>query len=181
MKCTGYNKSLAIKEEWTKQIVDYLAADNRSPKDFTGFLESHPAISERILLVFIKAMVKTETFAPCQPDEIVEKAKPYCDRLNHYICEGSLLEEKINYLASPLTGCGVGVDRIQQMFLHLLRKRFDKKEIPGEVQRILSSQGQRLLKDRKPLNEEDGVKNLQERFAQFESETLPLLQVLCIE
>lgn len=133
MKCTGYNKSLAIKEEWTKQIVDYLAADNRSPKDFTGFLESHPAISERILLVFIKAMVKTETFAPCQPDEIVEKAKPYCDRLNHYICEGSLLEEKINYLASPLTGCGVGVGRIQQMFLHLLRKRFDKKEIPGEV------------------------------------------------
>ncbi|MDY6291207.1 MAG: hypothetical protein SPL86_06975 [Succiniclasticum sp.] len=181
MKCTGYNKSLAIKEEWTKQIVDYLAADNRSPKDFTGFLESHPAISERILLVFIKAMVKTETFAPCQPDEIVEKAKSYCDRLNHYICEGSLLEEKINYLASPLTGCGVGVDRIQLMFLHLLRKRFDKKEIPGEVQRILSSQGQRLLKDGKPLNEADGVKNLQERFAQFESETLPLLQVLCIE
>ena len=64
LKCTGYNKSLAIKEEWTKQIVDYLAADNRSPKDFTGFLETHPEISERILLVFIKAMVRTETFAP---------------------------------------------------------------------------------------------------------------------
>ena len=181
LKCTGYNKSLAIKEEWTKQIVDYLAADNRSPKDFTGFLETHPEIPERILLVFIKAMVRTETFAPCQPDKTVEKAKPYCDRLNHYIYESSLLEEKINYLASPLTGCGVGVNRIQQMFLHLLRKGFDKKGIPGEVQRILSSQGQHLLKDGKPLNEEDGVKELQEQFTKFESETLPLLQVLCIE
>ena len=68
-----------------------------------------------------------------------------------------------------------------KQFLHLLRKGFDKKGIPGEVQRILSSQGQRMLKDGKPLNEADGVKNLQERFAQFESETLPLLQVLCIE
>ena len=181
LKCSGYYKSLALKEEWTKQIVDYLATDNRKPKDFTEFLEKHPEISEGVLLVFIKAMVGSETFAPCQPDETVAKAKPYCDKLNHFICETSLLEEKIHFLASPLTGCGVGVNRIHQMFLHLLRKGFDKKKIPGEVQRILSSLGQSLLKDGKLLNEADGVKHLQKQFKQFESEVVPLLKVLGIE
>ena len=38
LKCAGYNKTLAIKEEWTRAVVEYLAADNNSPKDFTGFL-----------------------------------------------------------------------------------------------------------------------------------------------
>ena len=67
------------------------------------------------------------------------------------------------------------------MFLHLLRKGFDKKKIPGEVQRILSSLGQSLLKDGKLLNEADGVKHLQKQFKQFESEVVPLLKVLGIE
>ena len=180
LKCTGYNKSLAIKEELTKPIIEHLAADNRSPKDFTDFLKKHPEVSERILLIFIKAMVRAETIAPCQPEETVAIAKPCCDRLNRYICKTALIEEKVNYLASPLTGCGVAVNRIQLMFLHLLWNGFDKKKIPEEVQRILASQGQALLKDGKPLNTTDGLKDLRQTYKKFESELRPLLQVLRI-
>ena len=180
LKCAGYNKTLAIKEEWTRAVVEYLAADNNSPKDFTGFLETHPEISERILLIFLRAMVRTETLAPCQPEDMVEKAKWYCDRLNRFICESSMLEEKINYLASPLTGCGIALDRIQQMFLHLLQNGVDREAIPREVQSILSSQGQNLIKDGEVLQEADGLHVLEEKFVSFESKTGPLLQVLRI-
>ena len=173
LKCAGYNKTLAIKEEWTRAVVEYLAADNNSPKDLTGFLETHPEISERILL-------RTETLAPCQPEDMVEKAKWYCDRLNRFICESSMLEEKINYLASPLTGCGIALDRIQQMFLHLLQNGVDREAIPREVQSILSSQGQNLIKDGEVLQEADGLHVLEEKFVSFESKTGPLLQVLRI-
>ena len=180
LKCAGYNKTLAIKEEWTRAVVEYLAADNNSPKDFTGFFFFFSEISERILLIFLRAMVRTETLAPCQPEDMVEKAKWYCDRLNRFICESSMLEEKINYLASPLTGCGIALDRIQQMFLHLLQNGVDREAIPREVQSILSSQGQNLIKDGEVLQEADGLHVLEEKFVSFESKTGPLLQVLRI-
>jgi len=180
-KCTGYNKQLAIGEDSTNQILNYLKADNSKPKNFSDFTETHPGFSERILLILLKAMIKTGTIAPCQPEETVEKMEPYCGRLNNYICETSLFDKKINYLASPLTGCGFHVTRFDQMFLYFLRKGVEEKEIPKEVQRVLDLQNEQLLEDGKPLkNEADALKVFSQMYHKFVAEKQPLLQTLHI-
>ena len=66
------------------------------------------------------------------------------------------------------------------MFLHLLQNGVDREAIPREVQSILSSQGQNLIKDGEVLQEADGLHVLEEKFVSFESKTGPLLQVLRI-
>ena len=44
LKCAGYNKTLAIKEEWTRAVVEYLAADNNSPKDDNSSISTYDVV-----------------------------------------------------------------------------------------------------------------------------------------
>ena len=180
MKCQGYNrKLLAINEEWSNAVFEYLEKDGRKPKDFTIFPKLHPEIPEKVLFIFLKAMVKNEAIVPCQTEATVARAKPFCDRLNRYICGAATTEEKIHYLASPLTGCAFTINRVNQMFLHLLWNGFKKTDILEEVQRAFTAQRQTLLKDGKPVKGDGALlEELQQRYNTFESKILPILEAL---
>lgn len=76
---------------------------------------------------------------PCQSDAAIKAVKKSCERLNAYICERATFDDNIKHLASPLTGCGFGVDRYQKLFLLQYRKgKRTADKIADSVWKILS-------------------------------------------
>ena len=57
-----------------------------------------------------------------QPPARIEEAAAACNRLNGEILRRSLTEDRIHALASPVTGGGVRVSRLEQLFLLALRQ-----------------------------------------------------------
>ena len=98
---------------------------------------------------------------------------------NSAICERSKTNTELNVLASPVTGGGVHVDRITQMFLLATRDRI--AIAPSFVWRVLSENGQKLVKNDIVLESDDeNIRELEERFVVFTRDHLPNLKSLGI-
>jgi hypothetical protein len=109
-------------------------------------------------------------------------AKPYTERLNRHLIEMARGSSDVNHLASPVTGGGIAAPRFHQLFLLALRHgRQDADDFARFVWEILSSQGQRVLKDDKPLDSEaDNLAELAAQAREFIDKRLPALRKLQI-
>ncbi|MDR0380300.1 MAG: class I SAM-dependent methyltransferase [Candidatus Accumulibacter sp.] len=97
-------------------------------------------------------------------------------RFNQAVMARARHSSDLQCLASPVAGGGIGVGRIQQLFLLALAE--NDKDPARFVWRILEAQGQRLAKDGKALNgEKENVAELNESYATFQKR-LPLLRNL---
>lgn len=79
-------------------------------------------IGEKELLRALMILIDAEIVAPAQPAARVVEAAAACSRLNADILRRSLTDGRIQALASPVTGGGVTVSRIQQLCLLALRQ-----------------------------------------------------------
>lgn len=118
--------------------------------------------------------------ASVQSSEQTAKAKQACAKLNGALMEKARFSGEIIFLASPVTGGGVAVNRFQQLFLLAMKggKR-QPQEWAVEVWTVLSSQNQRLIKEGKTLESDE--ENIQELIVQandFVRKRLPVLKAL---
>ena len=82
-------------------------------------------------------------------------------------------------LASPVTGGGVTLDRISQLFL--LAVNAGEENPAAFAAAILGEQNQRILKDGKTLETpEENLAELAQRYSEFAAKRLPLLKQLGI-
>jgi hypothetical protein len=85
----------------------------------------------------------------------------------------------IQALASPVTGGGINVDRFEQLFL--LARQNKQPDPPALVMQILSTLGQRLIRDGKAIETpEENLAELRSRYATFMEKRLPVLDQLGI-
>lgn len=115
-----------------------------------------------------------------QDEPVVSKARKQTDRLNAHLCQKARGSNEVGYLASPVTGGGVAVNRFQQLFLLCLAQG---KKQPVEwaqyVWQTIAAQGQKLVKDGQAL--ETAEENLAELTAQattFAEKQWPMLKAL---
>jgi hypothetical protein len=113
-----------------------------------------------------------------QDESMAAKAKGQAERLNARLMDKARASPDISFLASPLTGGGVAVRRFEQLFL-LARSQGRKQ--PAEwaqyLWQVLSSQGQKILKDGKPLETaEQNLAELNEQAKTFAEKRLPVLR-----
>lgn len=117
-----------------------------------------------------------------QEDNVAAKVRRQTDRLNAHLCGKARSGGDIAFLASPVTGGGVVVDRIQQLFLAAISQGGKQPaDWAAQVWQTLSVQGQKLVKEGKPL--ETAEENMAELTAQartFADRRLPLLRALQI-
>jgi hypothetical protein len=87
---------------------------------------------------------------------------------------------EIGFLASPVTGGGVAVNRFQQLFLLALSSgKATPESWAQHALEILAAQGQRLLKDGKPIESlEDNLAELNHQAKLFAEKQLPILKAL---
>ena len=118
--------------------------------------------------------------ALAQDEQVIAKAMTQTARLNAYLCQKARGSADIGYLASPVTGGGVAVNRFQQLFLQALGQgKSEPSEWAQHVWQTLEPQGQKLVKDGKALAKAD--ENLRELAAQaqsFAEKFLPILKAL---
>ena len=98
---------------------------------------------------------------------------------NAAIVKRAELSTDLGYVASPVTGCGIALDRMSQLFLGGWRRK--APDIPAYVWGILSAQNQRLTKDGRIIESEEGnLLELAQMFAHFLDKRIPMLQRLGI-
>lgn len=117
-----------------------------------------------------------------QPDNVIAKTRKQTERINTYLCRKARGSSDVEYLASPVSGGGYGVNRFQQLFLSCLAQG---KTQPADwaqfVWQVLLNQNQKLMKEGKAL--ETAEENLAELTAQaqvFAEKSLPTLRALQI-
>jgi len=118
--------------------------------------------------------------ASAQADAVVKKAKGHTDRLNAHLILAARGSGDISHLASPVTGGGIPVNRIQQLFL---LSRAQGRKLPAEwaelAWQVVASQGQKIVKEGKPLETpEENQAEIALQVKEFNEERLPLLKAL---
>lgn len=117
-----------------------------------------------------------------QDDDEISKVKYQTDKLNAYLCEKARSTNEIAYLASPVSGGGVAVNRFQQLFLKCIAQGQDLPEEWAKfVWKILNGQGQKIIKEGCTLEtEEDNLNELVSQAKTFADKQLPILKALKI-
>ena len=114
-----------------------------------------------------------------QDEDTIERSIPSALRLNSQILKLTLAGEPINFLASPVTGGGVYIDRVQQLFLNGKQRNCQDTEALAEfASSVLASNGQYVVKEGKTLGVAEGRDELTTQAKAFEMKTLPILREL---
>jgi hypothetical protein len=122
------------------------------------------------LIQALTILVALGTCQPCLPAQGLAERRLQTERFNKAVANQSRSERKFSYFASPVSGGGIGADRISQlMWLSLNERETDTARFVGTV---LSAAGQRLLKDGKALNDPEHEAELRQRVAEFKENTL---------
>jgi len=148
--------------------------------------EIEQALRDKVTFVQLVQAVLVLTgaghMALAQDEPVIAKARKQAERLNGHLCQKARGSAEISYLASPVTGGGLSVNRIQQLFLQAVGQGSKHpSQWAQHVWQILSSQGQKLLKDGKALETAD--ENLAELVSQaetFAAKHLPIMKALQI-
>ncbi|MFA5703249.1 MAG: methyltransferase, partial [Advenella sp.] len=122
------------------------------------------------------------TLMAVQDEATINIAHERTKRLNNYLMTKARGSNDLNYLASPVTGGGIGVSRFQQLFLLALQNNHKQ---PHEQARfvwdLLAMQGQRLIKDGKTLETVDAnIAELKIQASEFMTKRLAILKALKI-
>ncbi|EXJ15980.1 class I SAM-dependent methyltransferase [Imhoffiella purpurea] len=182
LKVSGALGEADMSENIYAPILDLLA--DHKPRTL-GQVEA--ALSERGIgfqQILQAAILLTGTghLAPVQTEQVVNKAKKQTERINTYLCHKARGSNDIGYLASPVTGGGIGVNRFQQLFLLALAEgRKQPVDWAAFVWQILAAQGQKLIKDGKMLEATDeNIAELTRQAQEFADKSLPILKALQI-
>ncbi len=182
LKVNGAVGEASMQETIYNPVLDALA--DHKPKSL-GQLEQAlkgQGIGMSQLVQVILILTGTGALTAVQDEPHVSKSKKRTDKLNAHLINKSRGSVDISYLASPVTGGGVNVNRFQQLFL--LAIEHGKKQ-PAEwasvVWEVLTAQGQKLVKDGKTLETaEDNLAELHLQAQAFAAKQLPILKALQI-
>lgn len=117
-----------------------------------------------------------------QDEEKIAQSITSTNKLNDWILNRASNNGDLNYLASPVTGGGFSVNRFQQLFLISFKSgRTTALQMSEDVWQLVSSQGQKLVKDGKALEtKEQNLSELVKQANEFVEKKLPILKALRI-
>lgn len=182
LKVTGNAGEAQLQAEVYRPILAALAARDFAPKTLEE-LSADPQLKGLNATQISQALVVLTGLShahPAQDDGLIALAKRRTDLLNTHILDKAPYSVDINFLASPVIGGGVAVNRLNQLFLRSLAGgAATPKQLADEAWPILQRQGQRLIRDGKPLeNPADNVEELLRVASEFVIKRLPVLKSL---
>lgn len=179
LKVNGALGEATLNEMVYASVLDLLT-DHRPSS--LGQLEQ--ALKDRInfnqLQQAVMVLSSQGALAPVQDDAATAKARAQTDRLNAYLIARARGSGDVNYLASPVTGGGVAVDRFQQLFLLAASQgRKQPREWADFAWQLLAAQGQKLVKSGKTIETvEENLAELAARAESFAARQIPVLKAL---
>lgn len=180
LKVTGSVGEIELQEPLYRPLIDALAQGGFAPKTLAEIAEraklNHLPFDQLMAMVLI--LVGAEHVQPAQ--EPTKQARERCAALNAHLCQRARGSSEIGFLASPVTGAGVPVERFQQLFLLAMKQgRKSAADQAAFAWSVLSAQGQRLVKGGEVLaTSEQNLAELTQHATQFANGRLPLLKAL---
>lgn len=180
LKVTGALGEASMSEAVYSPILDLLA--DLKPRSIGQVEQALRGANLQFAQILQAIVVLTGqgSLAPVQDDAVMGKARKQTERLNAHLIARARGSADISYLASPVTGGGVSVGRFQQLFLLALSQgRKQPRDWAEFTWQILAAQGQKLLKDGKPIDSaEDNLTELTVQAQAFADRQLPILKAL---
>lgn len=178
LKITGMLGEANLNEGVYTPVIDLMA--DHKVRSLGQIEQALPAINFNQLLQTITILMAKGCFAPAQEDSCIARARKNSHRLNRILTQKSRSTGDLGTLASPVTGGGIIVPRFHQLFLDGTSRGLKTgTELATDLWQLLERQGQRLIKDGKPLNEVDeNRKELSRQADEFVSKYLPCYRAL---
>ena len=182
MKVNAAAGEVTLQEALYRPLLEQLAAHDHAPKSLRELMASLPGQGYAALLQEITVLIGMGVVAPCQSEAVTSQTRARCAALNAHLLERAVFSADIDSLASPVLGGGHTLGRIAQLFLRALQQGLKTPQAwAQQVWEILESQGQRLLKDGKPVaNAEENLAELQRQAQDFADKQVSVLKALQI-
>ena len=174
--------NVTLAEDVAEKIYNYMAADNFKPKNFKTFVEKNPDISAATMLQTIVLLMQSGNIMPCQSEVTIQHVKPYCVNFNKYICQRAYDSDDLQFLASPVTGGGFALAKMERVFLAAEYEGITGvDELANFAWRIFSARGLALVKAGKNLTSaEENIAEFKNMVQSFYDNRLPILKALQI-
>ena len=132
------------------------------------------------LLQMVLVLAHKSCISPVQDDAAIAQARPTSDKLNRHLLQKALGRTDLAVLASPVTGGGVGVLHLQQLFL-LARQEghLTPDAWASYTWQAFRTLQQTMMRDGKVLTtDEDNLAEIALHAESFRNGGLPILQAL---
>ena len=182
LKIAGAIGTANMSEAIYAPILDLMADHiSRSIESITAHVKDKGVLLSQVIQAAI-VLIGSGHMASVQDDKQIANAKETTKKLNQSLLERARFSIDISFLASPVTGGGVAVNRFQQLFLLALSQgKTQPKEWAQAAWEILAAQNQRLLKDGKALESAQGnLEELTKQAETFNSNRLIALRALLV-
>ncbi len=180
LKTKGALGEVGLTESVYRPLLDIL--QDFKPRDIGALEQSvrHRDIGFAQVVQALLILIGKGDLGVVQDDEAAALSVASSDRLNHHLMLRARGSSDIHHLASPVTGGGIGANRMEQLFLLSIR---DGKTDPGAWAKFgwatLSGQGQRVVAEGKRLETpEQNLQHLSAQAAEFERKRLPVFRAL---
>jgi SAM-dependent methyltransferase len=180
LKVNGVLGEATMQETVYNPILDALA--DHKPKTL-GQLEQaikgHNIVFAQLTQA-VMILAASATLVAVQEEALIPKVKKQTDKLNAFLMDKARGSTDITYLASPVTGGGVMVNRFQQLFLLALSQG---KKLPADwaqfTWQVLAAQGQKIVKEGNTLvTPEENLAELGLQATAFATKQLPIMKAL---
>jgi SAM-dependent methyltransferase len=179
-KVTGSIGEASLQEAVYKPILDFLA--DLKPKTLGQIEEAVKGQGVALAQITQAVMILAGAghLAAVQDKGLTLKARKLTDKLNAYLIDKARGSSSIAYLASPVTGGGVGVNRFQQLFLLAISEGKERpKDWANSAWQILQSQAQKIVKEGQTLETpEENLAELTTQATAFAERQLAILKAL---
>jgi hypothetical protein len=165
LKVKGSLGEATLRQEAYEPVLDALARGPRTVRQLLA--DQHvSALGFASLSECLTVLIGAGHLQPCLNQNGDEDRSACTRAFNNAVLHRAVLSDDLAALASPVTGGGVPVDRISQLFI--LAHRQKQADAAQYVWSVLEGQGQRLIRDGKTLEtREDNVSELRDKFAIF--------------
>ncbi len=182
LKIAGSIGTANMSEAIYAPILDLMADHtSRSIESITAHVKDKGILLSQVIQAAI-VLIGSGHIASVQDDKQIANSKETTKKLNQALLERARFSTDISFLASPVTGGGVAVNRFQQLFLLALSQGGKQpKEWAQAAWEILAAQNQRLLKDGKAIESAEGnLEELTKQAEAFNSNRLIALRALLV-
>ena len=180
LKASGALGEVNLTESIYAPILDVLADHKvrRIEEIAASVLINKISLPQVIQAVMV--LIGTGHVSSVQSDERSNKSKLVVLKLNEELIFKAQFSADVTFLASPVTGGGIEVNRFEQLFLlALMQGKINSQEWAQSAWTALSLMNQKLVKAGKAIeSDQDNLKELFLRAEAFESKRLPILKAL---
>lgn len=179
LKVSGNLGEMELKKEIYEPIINFL---EKTPVTSIGQIElgvkaagiDFANLSQAILILLAMSVIR-----PAQQEEQIINCESTVSRLNNELLSRAVSGRHVGFMASPVLGGGMVVDRLEQLFLAAMAKDIKQAgERADFVLNVFESLGQALLSNEGEIIESrsGSINRLIELHKSFEENRLPLLK-----